>query len=181
MVKKIYWMKLVYISETYLSIFALGFDFFRKSTECVSHTVKYHGFFFHFWKFSFKGMKFSETLVSWILIRWRNFWNFRLMNFAIIFPSGNISTFYSILSCASTNGTRKNLKVSFDSCFVCNESKWFSCQWASRFSLSDLNPGPVHWEKKKVIKKFIFKGFILDEMNWLSEQPTTDSLVHPEY
>lgn len=176
-------MKLVYISETYLSIFALGFDFFRKSAKCVSHTVKYHGFFFHFWKFSFKGMKFSETLVSWILIRWRNFWNFRLVNFVNIFPSGNISTFYSILSCASTNGTRKNLKVSFDSCFVCNESKWFSCQWASRFSLSmsDLNPGPVHREKKKVIKKFIFKGFILDEMNWLSEQPTTDSLVHPEY
>lgn len=136
---------------------------------------------FLFWKFSFKGMKFSETLVSWILIRWRKFWNFRLVNFANIFPSGNISTFYSILSCASTNGTRKNLKVSFDSCFVCNESKWFSCQWASRFSLSDLNPGPVHREKKKVIKKFIFKGFILDEMNWLSEHPTTDSLVHPEY
>lgn len=174
-------MKLVYISETYLSISALGFDFFRKSTKCVSHTVKYHGFFFQFWKFSFKGMKFSETLVSWILIRWRKFWNFRLVNFANIFPSGNISTFYSILSCASTNGTRKNLKVSFDSCFVCNESKWFSCQWASRFSLSDLNPGPVHREKKKVIKKFIFKGFISDEMNWLSEQPTTDSLVHPEY
>lgn len=152
-------MKLVYISETYLSIFALGFDFFRKSTKCVSHTVKYHGFFFHFWKLSFTGMKFSETLVSCILIRWRNFWNFRLVNFANIFPSGNISTFYSILSCASTNGTRKNLKVSFDSCFVCNESKWFSCQWASRFSLSDLNPGPVHREKKKNDKEIYFQRF----------------------
>lgn len=100
----------------------LGYDFLTeaKRTQNVlfiwwSTMVSFNFLKIYFWNFS----------VILNLIRWWNSWNFILVNFANIFPSGNISTFYSILLCFLWN-IRKKLKVSFDFCSVCNKLKWSS-------------------------------------------------------
>lgn len=103
----------------------LGYDFLTeaKRTQNVlfiwwSTMVSFNFLKIYFWNFS----------VILNLIRWWNFWNFSLVNFA----NNNISpveTFphFIVFCCASILwNIRKKLKVSFDFCSVCIKLKWSS-------------------------------------------------------